>query len=105
MVQTMKKNISIMKKYGKAIKKKGVNKVLFFGSRFRGNFYPESDFDVLLVSSKFKDMNKGQRSVFAFQEWKEDYSIDFLCFTPEEFQRNAKGLTIVDKAIKTGIEL
>ena len=58
MVQTIKENFRIMNKFVKNLKENGIEKILFFGSRLRGDFYPESDFDILVVSNKFQKMSK-----------------------------------------------
>jgi len=33
------------------------------------------------------------------------YPVDFLCYTPEEFEKLRKRISIVSVALKTGIEI
>ena len=105
MVQTMKWNFSIVRKFVDKLKKKGSFKVVFFGSRVRGNFYEDSDFDLVVVSDGFSGMNLGDRSVFVGVEWEWDYPVDILCYTQEEFERNRDGIGIVGEAVREGVEI
>jgi hypothetical protein len=34
-----------------------------------------------------------------------DYPVDFLCYTPEEFRKLSKQISLVKQAIKEGIEI
>jgi len=33
------------------------------------------------------------------------YPVDFICYTPAEYKKLSKGITIVQQAIKEGIEI
>jgi hypothetical protein len=40
-----------------------------------------------------------------YKFWNYDLPVDFLCYTPEEFERMKKMITIVSHAVKEGIEV
>jgi hypothetical protein len=37
--------------------------------------------------------------------WDLNYPVDFLCYTPEEFNKLKKEVSIVSEALKEGIEI
>ena len=75
MVQTTNKNIELIKKFKKKLEKFGVEKIIFFGSRAKGTFNSESDFDIIVISKKFKGVKWNQRSLNIYLSWKEKFSI------------------------------
>lgn len=93
---------SFKKKVDKDFKLK---KVIFFGSRAKGVPHQYSDVDLILVSSKFKKLDFVERGAKMYNYWDIHYPVDFLCYTPEEFNRLKKQTTIVQEAIKEGIEV
>jgi len=82
-----------------------IKTIIFFGSRVSGKPHKWSDIDLLIVSSKFTKMDFFQRGARMYDYWNLDYPVDFLCFTPEEFRKKAKGVTIVSEALRKGIEI
>ena len=82
-----------------------VERMILFGSRARGRARRWSDFDLLLVSSSFRKKRFRERSLKLYDYWKLDYPVDFLCYTPEEFKKLSKQITIVRQAVKEGIEI
>jgi len=95
-----------MKKFKEDIKKNIiVDRFIFFGSRAKGNSKRYSDFDVLIVSPNFKEILWYKRPTKFYLMWKEDYPLELLCYTPEEFKRKTKKIGIVSEAIKEGIEI
>ena len=79
--------------------------MLLFGSFARGDHRKWSDIDILIVSKDFKYIRKVKRPVKLYDYWTYKHPIDFLCYTPEEFKRLSKRVTIVREAIKEGIEI
>jgi predicted nucleotidyltransferase len=79
--------------------------MILFGSRARGNSTRWSDFDLVIVSSYFEGMSTFHRSVGFRKYWDLDYPVDFLCYTPTEFQRLKNQVSIVREAIENGIEI
>jgi len=105
MVQTTINNLKIIRNYFKKLKKINVERVIFFGSRAKGNFHNDSDFDLIVVSKKFENLKQGKRVLLSYQLWKNDFALELLCYTPKEFEERKNGLNIVSEALKTGIEI
>lgn len=80
-----------------------INKVIFFGSRVRGKPHKDSDIDLIIVSKDFKGKKFRYRALGFYEYWDLDYPVDFLCYTPEEFKKLSKQVTIVSEAQKEGI--
>ena len=80
-------------------------KVILFGSRARGDWLHESDYDFVVVSPKFEDVPFYSRPVDLYQYWKGHPGVELLCYTPEEFQRKRRQISIVREAVREGIEL
>ncbi len=101
-----KKDIEILKKFKKKLAKKiPVEKMILFGSRAKGKAKKWSDFDLIIVSPKFKGEASFSRAVGFHEYWDTDYPVDFLCYTPEEFKKLNKQITIVREAVKEGISI
>lgn len=98
----LKKIINFKKKLEKDIY---INKMLLFGSFARGDYRRWSDIDLLIVSKDFRNIKKVKRPVKLYDYWKYKYPVDFLCYTPQEFERLSKRITIVKEAVEEGIEI
>jgi len=82
-----------------------VQKMILFGSRAKGKKGKDVDFDLVIVSEKFRRLNFIERSARMYDYWKLEYPADFLCYTPEEFARKKKQITIVREALLEGIAI
>ncbi len=82
-----------------------IDKMIFFGSMVRGDAHEDSDIDLIIVSPAFRNLSFWRRAVGLYQYWNLDFPVDFLCFTPEEFEKKSKQVTIVSEAVKEGIEI
>ena len=82
-----------------------IQRMILFGSRARGRARRDSDVDLLLVSPKFRRKNAVDRASPLFMEWDLPYSVDFLCYTPEEFRRLSRRVTLVREAIREGVAI
>ncbi len=101
-----KKHLNKLLKFKKELSQKvKVKKMYFFGSRATGNAMPDSDFDLLVVSPDFNKKKFRYRSLGFRAYWTLDYPVDFLCYTPEEFDRKKKQIGIVQQTEKEGIEI
>ncbi|MBI2582552.1 nucleotidyltransferase domain-containing protein [Candidatus Woesearchaeota archaeon] len=101
-----KKNIDKLKDFKKELSKEiRLDKVILFGSRARGKPTRYSDFDLILVSPSFRRKKSFQRGIGLYKYWHLNYPVDFLCYTPEEFNKLKKQITIVREAVKEGIEI
>lgn len=79
-----------------------IDKMIFFGSRAKGKSHRYSDIDLIIVSRKFKGKRFRYRPLGFYNYWNLNYPVDFLCYTPEEFNRLKKQITIVKEAVKEG---
>jgi|SRR3989338_198019 len=82
-----------------------LDKVIFFGSRAKGTFKRNSDYDFILVSKDFKGEKFTDRISKIYPYWKYNESIEPLCYTPQEFNKLKNQITIVREAVKEGIEI
>ncbi len=83
-------------------------RILLFGSRARGDHLKGSDYDLIVVSSKFKGVPFTKRIVMVTREIYEkgvEGNFELLCYTPEEFRRKKGEFGIVSSALAEGIEL
>ncbi len=80
-----------------------VNKMLLFGSRARGDFEEDSDFDLIVVSSDFEGKKSFNRAVEFRECWNIDSPVDFICLTPEEFDSGKDRVGFIGNALKEGI--
>ena len=82
-----------------------VNKMILFGSRAKGKCGRDRDVDLIIVSPKFRKLDFFERGAKMYDYWDLNYPVDFLCYTPEEFNKLKKQITIVREAVKEGIEI
>lgn len=104
MVRTADKKI---KDFVNRVRKKySIDKAIFFGSRARGDYFNNSDYDIILVSNDFKGVFFTERISRLYSFWKY-YPLDIepICYTPEEFEIKRKQYGTVRQAVKEGIEL
>ena len=96
----------VAKNFVKRIRKViDIKRIILFGSRARGDHFKKSDFDFIIVSDDFKGIHFFQRIPKMYDYWNEDYELEAICYTQEEFERKKKEFGIVRKAVKEGIEL
>lgn len=79
--------------------------MILFGSRARGRARHDSDVDLLLVGERFRRKGAIGRAYPLYLEWELDYSVNFLCYTPEEFRKLSKRPSIVRVALEEGIPI
>jgi len=76
--------------------------VLLFGSRARGEALDESDLDLLIVSERFRGISFLDRATAVLTALEIPFSVEVLCYTPEEFRARRRGLSIVAQAVAEG---
>ena len=59
-----------------------VEKIYLFGSRTKRKTHKFSDYDLIIVSKKFKGVASRYRSLGFYKYWDSDAPFDFLCYTP-----------------------
>lgn len=80
-----------------------IKRIILFGSRAKGKTGRDRDVDLIIVSPKFRKLDFFQRGAEMYNYWTLNLPVDFLCYTPKEFERLSKGITIVREAIEEGI--
>jgi len=101
-----KEHINSLKEFKKNLSKLVfINKMILFGSRAYDTPKKWSDFDLIIVSKDFRNKISFRRSLGFYKYWNLDYPVDFLCYTPEEFNKLRKQITIVKEAVENGIEI
>ena len=73
--------------------------VILFGSRIQGTAHYESDLDVIVVSESFRDVPQHERFPLVRKRIRTGYSIDYLCYTPEEFERMKTRSSVLESAL------
>ena len=79
--------------------------VILFGSRARGDYLDDSDYDLMVVSKKFRGYDFRVRIIKIYELIDVPINIDVLCYTPEEFEERSKALCIVKKAREEGVRI
>lgn len=85
-----------------------LTEVIVFGSRARGDYRPESDVDVLIVSPAFEGLPAHKRPTLFYRHWDYDRLPDpeFICLTPEEFEERRELVPhIVRTAVDEGVSI
>ena len=79
-------------------------KVLLFGSHARGTANKESDYDIILISPRFKNIEFSKRAALAYRLKKSVHAaMDIICLTPHEFDERRKRPTVIREAAKEGL--
>ncbi len=92
--------------FAKRLKKNfSVQRLLLFGSRATGNYLNDSDYDFLIVSKDFERIHFLDRIPRVIKKTNAFFPADFLCYTPQEFEKKAGQIGIVSEAVKTGIQI
>ncbi|HII39553.1 TPA: nucleotidyltransferase domain-containing protein [Candidatus Micrarchaeota archaeon] len=79
-------------------------KVVLFGSRARGNFFDDSDYDFIVVSKAFDNVPELDRYALARKQWQTHAPVDILCYAPKEAKRAiTHSQSIFAQAIAQGI--
>lgn len=79
-----------------------VQKVILFGSQARGDTHKNSDVDLIIISNDFKHINALTRMSTMYNYWKADLPVDFICYTPEEYEEQVKRITLARTATREG---
>ncbi len=82
-----------------------VEKVILFGSRARGDYLKDSDYDFVIVSKDFDGVHFLDRMKEVVKRCDAFFNADFLCYTPEEFEKKKRQIGTVGYAVKEGLVL
>jgi predicted nucleotidyltransferase len=104
MGETESKLVKALKGFKEMIcQKYDIREMILFGSQVSGEVDEKSDIDLIVVGDEFEGKSPLKRPVVLYLEWTMDYPVDFLCYTPEEFEEKRKEISIVRQAIKEGV--
>lgn len=81
----------------------GIQRIIVFGSRARGDAAPGSDLDILLIDPRFEGQAFFKRSVGLRRKLDLQMGVDILCYTPEEFEGLRGQRTLVHHAADEGV--
>ena len=95
-----------LKKFLNKVKKNyNIRNAIIFGSRARGDYFLDSDVDLMLISNDFKDIRFTDRIGDIIEFWNPPIDLEVICYTPEEFEKKKKQIGIVKTAVEEGIEV
>ena len=98
--------ISKLKSFKRDVDKEfKISNMYFFGSRAAGKTHKYSDIDLVIVSPKFRNLDFFKRGAKMYDYWNLNYPVDFLCYTPKEFNKLKKQVTIVEEAVRNGVRI
>lgn len=97
---------AFLKRFVKNAKKAfDIDQIILFGSRVRGDALKHSDYDLLVVSGDFAGKPFAQRNSELVMKTNPEFNFEFLCYTPEEFEKKKGQAGIVRNAVKEGISI
>lgn len=82
--------------------------MLLFGSRARGQARVDSDYDIIIVSTQFADVEIARRATGLRELWYRsggDGPMDLICLTPEEFALARQRITLVAAVLPEALDL
>lgn len=78
------------------IKEVGEAEVYLFGSYARGDWIEDSDIDLIVISSKFRDMRMHDRMSMLRRIAPDTHAFEIFAYTPEEFETIKHGVMVRD---------
>src|SRR3989338_577011 len=97
--------IKALQEFKKKVQAKhAIKKIILFGSRANGKINKDSDVDLMIIGD-FKGKSNLQRSPPFYDYWDIDLPVDFICYTPKEYNRLSKMVTIAREAKLRGVEI
>lgn len=86
----------------------GAERVILVGSYARGTASPDSDYDFIVVADRFASIPRLRREHGLHDLFYEVVGVaplDFVCLTPEEFDRARRGITLVSAVLPESVDL
>ena len=87
----------------KVNKKFKIEKAILFGSRAGKDWLLNSDVDLVLISKDFEKVPFRKRMSEVLEYWDEYIDLEVICYTPREFSKLSKMITIAKEAKEKGI--
>jgi len=100
-----RKAVKVVKRFIRKVSKYlKVEKAILFGSRVRDEWLEDSDIDLIVVSP-VNGIHFTDRAILLYRLWNDNYPLEVLCYTPEEFKKKIRQIGIVKEAVREGIVL
>jgi len=80
-------------------------KIIIFGSRVKGSSGEDSDIDIIVISSCFANISFLKRMPLVIKKVPFPKHVDYICYTPEEFDRIKEESSVVIDALENSIEI
>lgn len=77
-------------------------RILLFGSRARGDYLRESDYDLLIISKDFESLDFRERIIEVYKLLEDPLNVEVICLTPKEFEARKNELSIIGVVAKEG---
>jgi len=79
--------------------------VIMFGSRIKGLAHDDSDIDIIIISDYFRDIPFVKRMPLVLKKGSFEKHIDYICYTPAEYERLKTRSTLLMEAVETGLRV
>lgn len=89
----------------KIVKEFKPQKLLIFGSRVKGTAQEDADIDIILVSNYFANIPFLKRMPLVSKKVPFPKHIDYLCYTPEEYEKIKNESSVIIDALKNSMEI
>jgi uncharacterized protein len=80
-------------------------KVMVFGSRVRGTATDDSDIDVIIIAESFREIPFVNRMATVMKSVRFQKHVDYLCYTPDEYERLKDRSSILRDAASYAVEV
>ena len=102
-----KTSLTIIKPFVRAVKRKFAHaQVILYGSRARGTARKDSDYDVIVISPAFKNMDFLDRGAKLYYMKRNIHAaMDIVGYTPEEWKNKLKGINFTQDIIREGKDI
>jgi len=101
-MDTIKAETSIIEFVRELKKQFTPDQIILFGSRARGDHWKPSDYDFIVVSTRFAGIGWHERMVQILKLWNRPEGLDVLPYTPEEFESKKLDSSTVRSAVREG---
>jgi len=79
-------------------------KIIFFGSRVKGDAKSDSDIDIIIISPYFKDIPFLKRMPLVLKKIPFPRHVDYICYTKEEYDKIKNESSIIIDALENSLE-
>jgi len=80
----------------------GASRIVLFGSRARGDFRSDSDYDLIVVMASDEAASYASRLATLYEAVVPRIAIDMVVYTPSEFERLSRERPFVRRAVREG---